>query len=80
MSTNPYLNPSVSCAGPGCQHKTGDSKSWWILRVTNQNESVGLLIQPFNFVLLAKRSDAKPVCGQACAQKLVANFLTTGVL
>ncbi len=86
---NPYLLPrSCKCGGPNCNHIRGEVNHWFILHITSLTE-VGipnipdkqvLQILPYDIDIILNAPAAIPVCGQECAQKLIARFLTNGTM
>lgn len=72
MSTqsNPHLVLTVKCAGPGCANIRRESNHWFLITV----EPGTFICRPFSSTINLQGDD-KPVCGQACAQKLLECFL-----
>lgn len=72
MSTqrNPHLVMTVKCAGPGCANIRRESNHWFLITI----EPGTFICRPFSSTTNLQDDD-KPVCGQACAQKLLECFL-----
>lgn len=70
--SNPFAVETVRCAGPGCEAVRRDCNHWFVI-VTGE-ESPAFKCWPFDKIALMDQ--AKPVCGQACAQKLFEQFLS----
>ena len=72
MSTqnNPHLVVTVKCAGPGCANIRRESNHWFLITL----EPEIFICRPFSSTINLQDDD-KPVCGQACAQKLLECFL-----
>lgn len=71
MSANPYAISTVRCAGPGCEAVRREANHWFVVFVDGD----GIFIcYPYSRMALIE--DRKPVCGQACAQKLFEQYLS----
>lgn len=72
MSTqrNPHLVITIKCAGPGCANVRRESNHWFLITI----ELGTFICRPFSSTINLQDDD-KPVCGQACAQKLLECFL-----
>lgn len=68
--SNPHLVTTVKCAGPGCANVRRESNHWFLITI----ELGTFICRPFSFTINLQGDD-KPVCGQACAQKLLECFL-----
>lgn len=71
--SNPYVVPQYRCAGPNCEHVKKSGNHWFVIW---EHDGV------FSVYPIAKRTypdamlpDDKPVCGQACAQKLFEQWM-----
>lgn len=71
---NPHLVVTVKCAGPGCANIRRESNHWFLITI----EPGTFICRPFSSTIDLQESD-KPVCGQACAQKLLECFLAQPV-
>lgn len=76
MSTlrNPHLVVTVKCAGPGCTNVRRESNHWFLITI----ELGTFICRPFSSTIDLQEID-KPVCGHACAQKLLECFLAKTV-
>lgn len=71
---NPHLLITVKCAGPGCANIHRESNHWFLVTI----EPATFICRPFSSAIDLQEAD-KPVCGQACAQKLLECFLAKTV-
>jgi len=67
---NPHLLITLKCAGPGCASVRRESNHWFLITI----ELGTFICRPFSSTTNLQDDD-KPVCGQACAQKLLECFL-----
>jgi hypothetical protein len=71
-SPNPHLVVTLKCAAPGCLNLRRDSSHWFVVAIAPGK----FLCRPYISTRRLRPSD-QPVCGQACAQKLLERFLAT---
>jgi hypothetical protein len=67
---NPHLVVTVKCAAPGCANVRRDSNHWFAINIVPGK----FLCRPYISTARLRPKD-QPVCGQACAQKLLDRFL-----
>jgi len=67
---NPHVITTVKCAGPGCANVRRESNHWFLITVNHGR----FMCRPYVSAQPLRRFD-QPVCGQACAQKLLERFL-----
>lgn len=70
---NPHLVVTVRCAAPGCANVRRESNHWFLITI----EQDQFTCRPFSPESDLAESD-QPACGQACAQKLLEQFLAGG--
>jgi hypothetical protein len=76
---NPYAVQTVRCAGPNCEHVRKDCNHWFVIKHPTAKGVTSFqcepLVEPKNL-----RPWNKPVCGQACAQKLFEKWMSDQVV
>ncbi len=70
QARNPHLITTVKCAGPGCVNIRRESNHWFLITVDRDK----FTCRPYVSAQPLRQSD-RPVCGQACAQKVFERFL-----
>lgn len=72
--SNPYVTPQFRCAGPNCEAVRKASNHWFVIwpGAGGVFHCAPLSLFQYPDELL---SDMKPVCGQACAQKIFEQYL-----
>jgi hypothetical protein len=71
---NPFAVTTVRCAGPGCTKVRQECNHWFVVQVVKYVNGTGFSCAP----LMMSRElgiDDRPVCGQACAQKLFEQWM-----
>ena len=71
MSPNPYISTVIRCAGPNCDRIRGENNHWLMCR----SNPVAFYIEAWNSDGLGD-DRIKPLCGDQCASKLFARFLS----
>jgi hypothetical protein len=74
MSTsnrNPYQVTTVRCAAPGCSNLRRQANHWFV--AVEQEDA--FFCRPYLHDAQIATTE-KPVCGQACAQKIFERYLT----
>jgi hypothetical protein len=69
---NPHLVMTVKCAAPGCANVRRESNHWFLITAKPDK----FVCRPFVPNLSLNEAD-RPACGQACAQKLLEQFLAS---
>lgn len=67
---NPHLVITVKCAAPGCANVRREANHWFVITTEQQH----FICRPYLSATSLRLAD-EPVCGQACAQKLLERFL-----
>jgi len=71
---NPHLVVTAKCAGPGCANVRRESNHWFLVTI----EPDKFICRPY-FPAQSLNAADQPACGQACAQKLLEQFLSGAV-
>jgi len=71
---NPYMVPAtVRCAAPGCKNVRGENNHWFVLLPETDQK----LFEMFRYAesLVRNFPRAMPLCGEACALKVMSEQL-----
>jgi hypothetical protein len=70
---NPYIDQfSVHCAGPNCGHTKLSTNNWYTVRIFP--ESGELILDAWDEAIAAQ-DNSLPLCGEACAIRMVSRFM-----
>lgn len=73
--SNPYIKTVVLCAGPQCSHQRGAVNHWFVVLMDTHGAIPTFELTPWDQKMIDNSGDALPVCGEACAQKLLSEFM-----
>jgi hypothetical protein len=77
MSGNPHVVTSIRCAGPNCQAVRKEANHWFLVTLIEKSEGVDAAFYCRALEPDDLQPEEKPVCGQACAQKIFEHWLAT---